>query len=477
MTYQTKLRTDEIIPNENICFPIGTILAVRNKYEKLYFPCVFEKYKKKGRDINSLIQALLSYKLTENLSISKASEWINRGQVLDTFDLDKFEEKTLFRVLETIGKNKEEIIADIQDRLFQAYNFEHTDINLDWTSLVLYGDKSKLGKYGYSRDHRPDKKQITVGISELSSPINVPIGITVNKGNLHDSKHFVDTYEQIKDKLKSGSLITFDKGAHSKQNIDLIIADKMKYLTSKKLNKCDDKRIKEFDKNKAELVDAKKGVYGIKFVKPSSIDYFYFSENLQKDQLKSRARKALQKLKEAKEIQKSIDNKKQLPKKFRINNVLIDISYSYQTKLEELSEEEAMKLLEKIIITGREGFFCIKSSENLTLQQALQTYRKKDSIEKIFNSMKNEIEIRPVRVWSEDSIYGALIIGFLAQLFISLIRYEIKELKNTSTKFIKNSLMNLTVTVNFRLNKPIKYIYANFDPINRLILVQNVGIT
>ncbi len=251
----------------------------------------------------------------------------------------------------------------------------------------------------------------------------------------------------------------------------------MKYLTSKKLNKSDDKRIKDFDKSKAELVDDKKGVYGIKFVKPSSIDYFYFSENLQKDQLKSRARKALQKLKEAKEIQKSIDNKKQLPKKFRINNVLIDISYSYQTKLKELSEEEAMNLLEKIIITGREGFFCIKSSENLTLQQALQTYRKKDSIEKIFNSMKNEIEIKPVRVWSEDSIYGALIIGFLAQLFISLIRYEIKELKNTSTKFIKNSLMNLTVTVNFRPNKPIKYIYANFDPINRLILVQNVGIT
>jgi len=113
--------------------------------------------------------------------------------------------------------------------------------------------------------------------------------------------------------------------------------------------------------------------------------------------------------------------------KFRINNVLIDVSYSYQTKLEELSEDEALKLVETVIINGRERFFCIKSSEDLTLQQALQTYRKKDSIEKIFNSMKNEIEIKPVRVWTEDSIYGALIIGFLAQLFISLIRYEIKE--------------------------------------------------
>jgi len=64
----------------------------------------------------------------------------------------------------------------------------------------------------------------------------------------------------------------------------------------------------------------------------------------------------LQKLKEAKEIQKSIDNKKQLPKKFRINNVLIDVDYSYQTKLEELSDDEALKLLEKVIINGREGF-------------------------------------------------------------------------------------------------------------------------
>ena len=142
----------------------------------------------------------------------------------------------------------------------------------------------------------------------------------------------------------------------------------------------------------------------------------------------------MRKLQEAKEIQNSIDNKKQLPKKFRINNEFIDISYSYQTKLEELSEEDALKLLENAVITGREGFFCIKSSENLTLAQALHTYIKKDSIEKIFLSLKNEIEIKPLRVWSEHSIYGALVIGFIAQLFISLMRYELKELKHISTK-------------------------------------------
>lgn len=476
-TMQTKLRTNEITPNNNICFPIGTILAVQKQYENLGFNRIFSKYKKKGRDLNSLLMALLSYKLTENFSISKASKWINRKEVLDIFNLDGFEERTLFRTLETIGENREEIIADIQDNLFQKYEFEHTNINLDWTSLILFGDKSILGKYGYSRDHRPDKKQVTVGISELADPINVPVGITVKKGNVPDITHFADTYLQIKSKLEEGSRITFDKGGHSKDNIKLVLADKMKYLTAKKLNKSDDKRIKEFDRSKAEFIDEEKGIYGIKFVKPSSIDYFYFSEALQKQQLESRARSALRKLQEAKDIQNSIDKEKQLPKKFRINNVLIDVSYSYQTKLEELDEEEALKLVQSAVITGREGFFCLKSNENLTLEQALQTYRKKDSIEKIMHSLKNEIEIKPLRVWSEHSIYGALVIGFIAQLFISLMRYEINELKHISTKFIKNSLMNLTVTVDYMKNGVKKFIYANFDQINTLILRQRHGIS
>lgn len=362
---QTKLRTDILEPNKNINFPIGTILAVQKYYEKLKFRRVFGKHKKKGRDINALIEATVSYKLTENLSISKASSWINRDEVLLKFNLDGFDEQAIFRALKIIGKNREEIIAGIQDALFETYSFEHTDINLDWTSLILYGNKAPLGKYGYSRDHRSDKKQITVGICELASPINIPIGLTVNAGNTNDQKHFNDTYGQVKRKLKKGSLVVFDKGADSKGNTDAVLNDKMKYLTAKKLNKSDDKRIKAFDKSKAELVDAGRKVYGIKYEKPNSIDYFYFSEALKKEQLESKKRRAMRKYLEAKEIQESIDNNRKLPKKFRIDNELVDVTYTYQTKLKELSEEEAIKLVKSAEITGREGFFCIKSSENL----------------------------------------------------------------------------------------------------------------
>jgi transposase len=61
---------------------------------------------------------------------------------------------------------------------------------MDWTSIVLYDNKCPLGNYDYSRDHRPDKKQITLGVSELSAPINLPVGITVEKGNMNDHTQY-----------------------------------------------------------------------------------------------------------------------------------------------------------------------------------------------------------------------------------------------------------------------------------------------
>ena len=474
---QTKLRTYSITPNNNISFPIGTILAVEKLYDALHFSPVFKKHKKKGLDINSLLKALVSYKLTDNFSIDRAHNWINREEVLELFDLKQFNERALYRTLQTLGNNREEIISDIQDILFRVYDFPHTDVNMDWTSIVLHGDKSPLGKYGYSRDHRPDKKQITIGISELSDPINIPIGLTVEQGNVNDQKHFKETYQQISKRLRKNSLVVFDKGANSIGNIKLIRADKMQYLTAKKLNKSDDKIIEKFDQLDTEMIDEEKGIYGYKIVKPSSVNYLYFSKTLKKQQLESKARKILRMIKEAKEIQESIDKKKKIPKRFLINNVLIKVNYSIQTKLVEIGEEEAIKLLEDQVITGREGFFCLKSSENLILKEALMTYRKKDSIEKIFHSLKNEIEIKPLRVWSDASIYGAIIVGFIAQLFISLMRYEFDELKHKSTKFIKKSLLNLTVTVDYIKNGTKNFIYANFDPMNTLILRGKQGIT
>ena len=349
---------------------------------------------------------------------------------------------------------------------------------MDWTSFILWGNKCSLGKRGYSRNHRPDKKQITVGISELSDPINIPIGMTIKEGNINDQTHFTDAFNQIQSRLKKNSMVVFDQGGNRKKNLAQVENAKLKYLTRRQINKSDEKnRINGFDKSKAELIDEKNGVYGIKYEWPSRNDFFYFSEDLQKNQIESKLRKVDRLFEEAESIQNSIDNNRGLPKRYRINNPLIDCTYSYQTRLSDISEVEAKKILKKAAITGREGFFCLVSNKQLTLHDALSIYRKKDSIEKIFHSLKNEINITPLRVWSDYGIHGALIIGFLAQLIISLIRFEHEELKHISPKFIRNSLSHLTVTVEMGGEIGNRYILSNFNPISLCVLGENQAIT
>lgn len=474
---QTKLRTEAIIPNQNISFPVGTALAVKKYSEKLNFGNIFSRYKKRGVGIVSLIEAMITYRLTENQSISRASDWINRQDVLKLFELSAFEERTLFRVLEIAGNNYEEIIHLLQINIFELYDFPHTDINMDWTSFVLWGTKAELGEYGYSRAHRPDKKQITVGISQLGGPINIPIGLTVQAGNTNDQTHFEKTFLQVCEHLKPGSRVVFDKGAQSKDNLDLVLAHKMKYLSAKKLNLSDDKRIKSFVKSEGNRVEEGNEIYGEIIEYPSRFDYFYFSEQLKHDQIEAKLRMAERKLTEAKAIQSAWGKGKPLPARFQLNNPLVDITYTYQTKLKDLTDEQARKLVQSASINGREGFFCLVSCEKLTLIQALKIYRMKDSIEKVFQSLKNEINIKPLRVWTTKSLCGAILIGFLAQLIISLMRYDYKELSQVAPKFIKISLMNLTVTIEMLESGRKKEIYSNFDAINTLVLAKKVGET
>ncbi len=478
MTTQTNLRTQELLKhNQNISFPVGTAVAVKNYSKKLDFDNIFSQYKKRGVNLVRLLEALITYRLTENQSTSRASTWINRPDILKQFELDSFEERTLFRMLEIIGDNYEQIIHLLQRKIFSLYNFPSTDINMDWTSFVLWGTKAELGEYGYSRGHRPDKKQITVGISQLCAPINIPVGLTVNAGNMNDQTHFKKTFEQIREHLKEDSRIIFDKGAQSKDNLDLVLAHKMKYLSAKKLNSSDDKRIKEFVKSETNCIDKEKGIYGEIIEYPSRFDYFFFSEQLQKDQIEAKFRLAEKKFNEAKDIQQSINKNKSIPKRFMLNNPLVDVTYTYQTKLTTLTDEQAKKLVQTAMINGREGFFCLVSNEKLTLKQALEIYRMKDSIEKIFQSLKNDINIKPLRVWTTKSINGAILIGFLAQLIISLMRYDYKELKNIAPKFIKISLMNLTVTIEITNSGQKRKIISNFEQINQLICCKNQAIT
>lgn len=83
--------------------------------------------------------------------------------------------------------------------------------HLDTTTLTLYGDyenypnASPLPSLGYSKDHRPDLKQVTLSLTQAGAA-NIPIWMEALDGNASDKKTFQETaklienfYKQLKD--------------------------------------------------------------------------------------------------------------------------------------------------------------------------------------------------------------------------------------------------------------------------------------
>lgn len=458
---------------KNKSFSIGAYEFIEKNYKNLELYDIIDKLKSKGIPLDKLVKGTMTYKVNHNLSINKCGDWMNQPHILNQFQLKSFNKKCLYRSLEILGQNEELILSGTRNKVFSKYKFKNTDSSLDWSSIVLHGKASPIGKHGYSSDRRPDKEQITFGIGELRKPLNIPFVLTVKQGNVPSKKHFEDTFLQSVKHLNKGSLVIIDRGANTKPNKELIISKGMHYLTARILSNKDNELISQFSKNNTKkIVNKKKEATYCKRVKQDS-EYLYvcYSESLYNSQMLKKQRKIDKQV----EVIKKLSEKLKAGKKVKLKSIglsdkIVTQEISLQERLVKISDEELRKQVEEIHIHGREGFYILESSKNLTENQALNLYKGRDSVEKTINSLKNEIEIKPVRVWTESSIKGALIIGFLVQLFISLARFEHDNLKSLSTSTILNSIKNLTLTIKHTKNNIIDQIISNIDTISRELL-------
>ncbi len=134
---QTQLKTPiNIKPNQNKTFPIGTIQTVKHIFKELNLTPVLDDLKHCGHSLNGLISGLVSYKLTEDLSVRHCHEWMNHNPLLlKELCLDPFGKDALYRGLEKIGKNRHHILHHLVFTLKNQF-----DVGLDmclWIGLVF----------------------------------------------------------------------------------------------------------------------------------------------------------------------------------------------------------------------------------------------------------------------------------------------------------------------------------------------------
>ena len=144
---------------------------------------------------------------------------------------DKVNEDRLYRALDALLPHKEALEKFLKGRLGTLFDIDYDLILYDITSTYFEGEGkgNPLAQRGYSRDRRPDCKQVCIGL--VVSKCGMPFGYEVFAGNRSD----VTTVEQMVETMerrygKADRIWVLDRGMISQDNVEFLRGAGRRYI-------------------------------------------------------------------------------------------------------------------------------------------------------------------------------------------------------------------------------------------------------
>lgn len=144
---------------------------------------------------------------------------------------EKVNDDRLYRTLDQVLPQKVELEKHLKERLGELFDLEYDLLLYDVTSTYFegQGDRNPQARCGYSRDHRPDCKQVCIAL--VVSRDGMPLGYEVFNGNRTD----VTTVEEVVEKIEgqyaaAGRIWVMDRGMVSEKNLEFLRTGGRRYI-------------------------------------------------------------------------------------------------------------------------------------------------------------------------------------------------------------------------------------------------------
>ena len=137
----------------------------------------------------------------------------------------------LYRGLDVLHAHKDKLCAHLQQRYESWFGVEFEFLLYDVTSTYFEGQalRNKKAARGYSRDKRPDCKQVNIGL--VVTPEGLPVGYEVFAGNTADVTTVEDMVAMMEHKYGQARRIwVMDRGMVSEENIDFLRGRGARYI-------------------------------------------------------------------------------------------------------------------------------------------------------------------------------------------------------------------------------------------------------
>jgi hypothetical protein len=154
-----------------------------------------------------------------------ADTWY-RGTVLEDLlgvAVDKVNPERLYRTLDRVLPLKGRLEAHLRHRLGELFPVSFDLLLYDVTSTYFEGqcEKNPQARRGHSRDHRPDCKQVCIGL--VVTREGLPLGYEVFAGNKNDVKTLTEIVTAMEAKYGRAERIwVFDRGIVSEENLEFL---------------------------------------------------------------------------------------------------------------------------------------------------------------------------------------------------------------------------------------------------------------
>jgi transposase len=162
-----------------------------------------------------------------------AQRWYADSALEDLLDVPfgQVNDARLYRGLDVLHAHKDRLCAHLLERYRSWFGVQFEFLLYDVTSTYFEGQAlaNEKAARGYSRDHRPDCKQVNLGL--VVTPEGLPIGYEIFAGNTADVTTVEAMVELMEKKYgQPQRLWVMDRGMISEDNLDFLRGRQARYL-------------------------------------------------------------------------------------------------------------------------------------------------------------------------------------------------------------------------------------------------------
>ena len=145
--------------------------------------------------------------------------------------VEKVNEDRLYRALDRLLPYKQNLEKHLKERLGELFHLDYDLLLYDITSTYFEGGAAAnpLAQRGYSRDHRPDCRQVNIAL--VVSRCGMPLGYEIFAGNRSDVTTLEEMVEAMEARYgKAQRIWVLDRGMVSAENIEYLKQEQRRYI-------------------------------------------------------------------------------------------------------------------------------------------------------------------------------------------------------------------------------------------------------